>query len=135
MLDVLIRAGLIAVLAIFCYDVFHPFLDLMLASMILAVTMYPLHRLLRARLGSDGRAASAIVLIGIAIMLVPLYLLGISVAESAEHALGVIKSGEYHVPPPPDSVSSWPVIGNACTASGCRLPPISRRWRGSSRLN
>jgi len=111
LLDVLIRAGLIAVLAIFCYDVFHPFLDLMLASMILAVTMYPLHRLLRARLGSDGRAATAIVLLGIAIMLVPLYLLGISVAESAEHALGVIKSGEYHVPPPPDSVSSWPVIG------------------------
>ena len=57
LLDVLIQAGLIAVLAVFCYGVFHPFRDLMLWSMILAVTLYPLHTRLRHRLGSDGRAA------------------------------------------------------------------------------
>jgi hypothetical protein len=85
LLDVLIRAGLIAVLAIFCYDVFRPFLDLMLASVILAVTLYPARRCSNPD-GSDGprrdrgrtarhrnnaRAA---------------HLVGISVAESAEHA-------------------------------------------------
>ena len=32
LLDVLIRAGLIAVLVIVCYQIFHPFLDLMLWS-------------------------------------------------------------------------------------------------------
>jgi predicted PurR-regulated permease PerM len=111
LLDVLIRAGLITVLAIFCYEVFRPFLDLMLWSMILAVTLYPLQTKLRPRLGSDGRTATAIVLIGIATMLVPLYLLGISLAESAEQALDVVKTGEYHIPPPPDSVAAWPLIG------------------------
>ena len=64
LLDVLIQAGLIAVLAVFCYGVFHPFRDLMLWSMILAVTLYPLHTRLRHKLGSDGRAATLIVLIG-----------------------------------------------------------------------
>ena len=88
LLDVLIRAGLIAVLAIFCYSVFHPFLDLMLWSMILAVTLYPLHTRLRHRLGSDGRAATLIVLIAIATMLAPVYFLGMSLAESVEHAVG-----------------------------------------------
>ena len=67
LLDVLIQAGLIAVLAIFCYGVFHPFLDLMLWSLILAITLYPLHPWLRRKLGSDGRAATLIVLIAIAI--------------------------------------------------------------------
>ena len=42
MLDVLIRAGLIAVLAIFCFRIFVPFLNLMVWALILAITMYPL---------------------------------------------------------------------------------------------
>jgi predicted PurR-regulated permease PerM len=111
LLDVLIRAGLIAVLAIFCYGVFHPFLDLMLWSMILAVTLYPLHIRLRRKLGSDGRAATLIVLIAIATMLAPVYLLGMSLADSVEHAVSVIRHDEYHIPPPPESVAGWPLVG------------------------
>jgi predicted PurR-regulated permease PerM len=101
LLDVLIQAGLIAVLAVFCYGVFHPFRDLMLWSMILAVTLYPLHTRLRHKLGSDGRAATLIVLIGIATMLLPVYFLGISLADSVEHAVSLIRNDEYHIPPPP----------------------------------
>ena len=44
LLDVLIRAGLIAILVIFCFRIFRPFLDLMLWSVILAITLYPLNR-------------------------------------------------------------------------------------------
>ena len=111
LLDVLIQAGLIAVLAVFCYGVFHPFRDLMLWSMILAVTLYPLHTRLRHKLGSDGRAATLIVLIGIATMLTPVYFLGMSLADSVEHAVSLIRNDEYHIPPPPESVASWPLVG------------------------
>src|SRR4030095_1330253 len=78
LLDVLIRAGLISVLAIFSYQVFHPFLNLMLWSLILAVTLYPLHTMLKPKLGSDGRTATLIVLIAIFTMLAPVYFLGTS---------------------------------------------------------
>jgi predicted PurR-regulated permease PerM len=111
LLDVLIQAGLIAVLAVFCYGVFHPFRDLMLWSMILAVTLYPLHTRLRHKLGSDGRAATLIVLIGIATMLLPVYFLGMSLADSVQHAVSLIRNDEYHIPPPPESVASWPLVG------------------------
>ena len=47
LLDVLIRAGLIAVLVLFCFQIFHPFLDLMLWSVILAITLYPLQAQLK----------------------------------------------------------------------------------------
>ena len=112
MLDVLIRAGLIAALAIICYRIFHPFLDLMLWSMILAVTLYPLHRRLKRRLGDkDGRTATLIVLLAIAILLLPIYLLATSIAASAENALAVVRSPTFHVPPPAASVADWPLIG------------------------
>ncbi|HSD17947.1 MAG TPA: AI-2E family transporter [Thermomonas sp.] len=111
MLDVLIRAGLIGILLVSCYRVFHPFLDLMLWALILAVTLYPLEARLKRTLGKDSRAATAIVLVVIAILLVPVYLLSVSMVTSVEQALVVAKSGSFHLSPPPDSVAGWPVVG------------------------
>ena len=51
LLDVLIRAGLILALAMLCYQVFSPFLSLMTWALILAVTLYPLHQSLAAKIG------------------------------------------------------------------------------------
>jgi len=112
LLDVLIRAGLIFGLVIFCFEVFKPFLHLMLWSMILATTLYPLHRRLKSRLGnSDRHAATLIVLFAIAVILVPLYLIGISMTDSVQNALVVVKDGKFHIPPPDASVANWPIIG------------------------
>ena len=112
LLDALIRAGLIAVLVIACYQVFHPFLDLILWSVILAITLYPLQSRLKRMLGNkEGRTATLIVLIAIGILIVPLYLLGTSVATSVEKALTIVKSGNFDIPPPSDSVASWPLVG------------------------
>ena len=115
LLDVLIRAGLIAILLVSCYRVFHPFLDLMLWALILAVTLYPLEGKLKRRLGKDSRAATVMVLIVIAILLVPVYLLGVSIVTSVEKALVVVKSGNFHIPPPADSVAV--VMPNRITTS------------------
>lgn len=112
LLDVLIRAGLIAVLVIFCFQIFNPFLDLMLWSVILAITLYPLHRLLKARLGDrDGRAATLIVVVALIILMVPAYLLVDSMAESVDNALTVVKEGSFHIPPPTDKVATFPLVG------------------------
>ena len=63
LLDVLIRAGLIAVLVLFCFEIFSPFRDLMLWSLILAITLYPLQARLKGPLGQrDGRIATLIIL-------------------------------------------------------------------------
>ena len=112
MLDVLIRAGLIAALAAFCYRIFSPFLQLMLWSVILTITLYPLQVALRRRLGNrDGRAAAVIVLIAIGVILVPIYLMGTSITHSVQSALETVKGGEFSIPPPDQSVASWPLVG------------------------
>jgi len=112
LLDTLIRAGLVAALVVACYEVFSPFLSLMVWALILAVTLYPLHGMLRRRLGGgEGRAATLLVVIAIAILLVPAYLLGASLTESVQGAIAVVKEGKLHLPAPPDAVAQWPLIG------------------------
>ncbi|GAB3396392.1 AI-2E family transporter [Azotobacter armeniacus] len=112
LLDVLIRAGLVAVLTIYCYMVFRPFLELMLWSMILAVMLYPLQRRLGARLGHhEGRTASLIVVVGLLILMVPTYLLGISLVDSAQQVMETVRSDSLRIPPPSESVADWPLIG------------------------
>ncbi|MDR5740939.1 AI-2E family transporter [Caballeronia sp. LZ016] len=112
LLDVLIRVGLIAVLAVFCFRIFAPFLNLMIWALILAVTLYPLQTMLRRRFGGrDGLAATLIVLVAFAVVLAPTCLLALALADSVEHALAVIRSDSIHIPPPDASVAKWPLIG------------------------
>ncbi len=112
LLDTLIRAGLIASLVFACYEVFRPFLSLMAWALILAVTLYPVHGMLKARIGGgEGRSATLLVLIATAILLVPAYLLGASLTESVQSVIAVVKVDGVHLPPPPASIADWPLIG------------------------
>lgn len=112
LLDVLIRAGLITVLVLFCYDIFHPFLNVMLWALILAVTLYPLNQKLGAKLGNRyGWAAIILVLLGLVILMLPLSLLGASIADSVKGGMHTIEAGQFEIPPPPATVEAWPLIG------------------------
>jgi predicted PurR-regulated permease PerM len=112
LLDALLRAGLITLLAVFCFKVVLPFLNLLVWSVILAVTLYPLQVRLRHRLGNkDGYTATLIVLIAIAIIIVPTYLLGVAMVDSVINAMTIVKTEGLPIPLPPDSVASWPLVG------------------------
>lgn len=112
LLDVLIRAGLITVLVLFCFQIFEPFLNLMLWAVILAITLYPLHTLLKRKLGNkDGRAATLIVVVALALLMVPIYLLGTSITESVEGALAILKSDTVTIPLPNEKIATLPLIG------------------------
>lgn len=114
LLDVLIRVGLILVLAMFCYQIFHPFMSLMLWSLILAVTLYPLNQLLAAKLGNrPGWAAVIVVVLGLAGLMVPLTLLGASIVDSVQSAMHTVETGQFVIPAPPNGVQDWPLIGSA----------------------
>jgi predicted PurR-regulated permease PerM len=112
LLDVFIRAGLIAALVIFCFEIFRPFFDLVVWSLILATTIYPLQVRLKRRTGyRDGRTAMLIVVVALAIMLAPTYLLGAAVVDSVDNAIGALKSGSLRIPAPAEAVAAWPLVG------------------------
>ncbi|MNZ41140.1 putative inner membrane protein [compost metagenome] len=49
--------------------------------------------------------------IAIAILMVPIYLLGASLADSVENALTMVRDGNFHIRPPAESVADWPLVG------------------------
>ena len=112
MLEVLIRAGLIAVLAALCYVVFAPFLTLMAWAVILAVTLYPLHRWLARRLGErQGLAATILVLVACVLIIAPTALLLNSFGSSVQDFITAVRENTLVVPPPRAGIRDWPLVG------------------------
>jgi predicted PurR-regulated permease PerM len=112
LIDVLIRAGLVLALAMLCYRIFAPFLVLMVWALILAVTLFPLHRLLAARMGGRrGWAATLITLLGVALIVVPSAVLLNSIGDSVHRLINEVQQGTLQIPPPRPGVAEWPLVG------------------------
>lgn len=112
LLDVLIQAGLVGALAVVCYQIFSPFLTLMLWALILAVTLYPLHQMLARRFGGQqGRAATALVLAGFLLIVTPVVLLSSSLADSITGFVHDVRDNTLTIPAPSEAVAGWPIVG------------------------
>ena len=112
LLDVLIRAGLIVAMAVLCYQVFSPFLTLMLWALILAVTLYPLHRSLAAKMGGrEGWSATLLVLLGTLVIVVPTAVLMSSIGDSVQQLITDVQKNTLEIPPPREGVAEWPLVG------------------------
>ncbi len=112
LLDVFIRAGLILALAALCYQVFSPFLTLMVWAVILAVALYPVQQFLAARMGGkQGLAATLLVLLCIALVIVPTAVLMSSLGDSVHQLVIDVQEDRLEIPAPPEAVATWPVVG------------------------
>src|SRR4249920_1670483 len=110
LLDVLIRAGLILALVVLCYQVFAPFLTLMIWALILAVALYPLHRYLANKMGGkQGLAATILVLLGVAVIIVPTAVLMSSLGDSVHQLIIDVQENTLEIPAPPDAIATWPL--------------------------
>ena len=112
LMDIFIRAGLILALVILCYEIFSPFLALMVWALILAITLYPGHQKLANKMGGkQGRAATVIVLVGILLIVAPTTLLVSSIGDSVHHLINGVRDNTLQIPPPSQAVAEWPVVG------------------------
>jgi predicted PurR-regulated permease PerM len=118
LLDVLIRASLILGLALLCYRVFAPFLTLMAWALILAIALYPLHRLVARKIGGrQGLAATLVVLLGCVLIVLPTAILMSSLGDSIERLVHGVQANTIEIPAPPDSIATWPFIGKKLHAA------------------
>jgi len=112
LMDVLIRASLLAVLVFLCYTVFSPFLTLMAWSIILAVTLYPLHQRIARRLKNKQWLASTILaIVACVLIIVPSALLLNSLADSVRDFVGSVQNNTLTIPAPRESIAKIPIIG------------------------
>ncbi|MHC1742916.1 MAG: AI-2E family transporter [Syntrophobacteraceae bacterium] len=112
LLDVLIRAGLILAMAMLCYQVFSPFLTLMVWALILAVTIYPLHQALSDKIGGkQGLASILLVVVGIVLTVVPTAMLMSSLGDSVHRLVNDVQHNSLKIPAPRPGVEEWPLVG------------------------
>jgi predicted PurR-regulated permease PerM len=122
LLEVLIRAALILIMAVLCYQVFAPFLVLMEWALILSVTLYPLHqRLARHMGGRQGWAATLIAVLGILVIVAPAAVLVNSMGDSLHRIISDVQQNKLEIPPPRARIAELPIVG----------PRIHEAWQAA----
>ena len=101
LLDVFIRGGLVLVLVLLCYLIFAPFLRMMSWALILAVTIYPLHQMVAARIGGkQGLAATLLVLLAVGVIITPTVMLVNEFGDSVQRLINNVQNNTLQVPAP-----------------------------------
>jgi len=99
-------------LAYVCFKILSPFLSIVVWGIIIAVAVYPGHLSLTTRLGGRAKmSATLIAVIGIAVIVVPVLLVGGSVIDSLKQISESWADGTMTVAAPNESVAEWPLIG------------------------
>jgi predicted PurR-regulated permease PerM len=90
----------------------RPFLSIILWSLILTVTLYPVFDWF-VRLTGGRRKLSAAILTGLSLLVFtgPVIWLGLSMVEGLATLSERLNAGAITIPPPPDEVRTWPLIG------------------------
>ncbi len=102
----------LALLLISCYLIIEPFITLMVWASVLAITLYPLQKIIAARLrGRNGWAAGLITVVMLLVLIVPAVWLLLSTVQEVKELAELYRAGKFHIPPPSKNVKDWPVIG------------------------
>ena len=122
-LEVSIHVGLVVLLAAACLAILRPFLPLVAWGIVIAIAVYPAYRRLRSVLRGRGTLAAVLfTLLFLAILIVPLALLTDTMIEGLQTLTAHVRDGSFGIPPPPNGVETWPIIG----------PPLYNLWNTAS---
>lgn len=107
-----IQIAAIVILVTYCLDIVGPFVGLVIWGLVLAVAIHPIHVKLTSALGGREKwAATIIILIGVAIVIVPGWIMTQSVISSITEFAQAAKAGTLDIPPPNANVATWPLVG------------------------
>ncbi len=110
--EIFIRLTLIAVMGVTCFLLMRPFLNLILASIIIAIGVYPGYRMVTNALGGRANLAAALcTILLLVVMVLPAALLAGTLADGISGIIHQVQEGKLSIPPPPASLESVPLIG------------------------
>jgi predicted PurR-regulated permease PerM len=111
-MDTSIKLGVVVLILVWCFDIIRPFIIPVAWGMIIAVAVYPLYVKLNQSLGDrKSLSATLLTIVALLILLVPSSSLTNSMIDSVLSIGHDLKDGTLVVPPPPDRVVEWPVVG------------------------
>ena len=131
LIELLLPLLILALLIALCVQLLIPFVGLLLWTLILAICFYPVHLKLRRKM--SNRMSATVIGIGLAaLILVPTAIAAISAASTVPRTIAKLKSGEQHIPAPPDALNSIPLVGAkmhaAWTQAANDMPAFAKQF-------
>ena len=110
--EISVRLSLVAVIVVWCFVIFRPFIIPIFWAIIIAVALFPMFKKLKRLVGGkDGLAGTVFVLVALAILIVPTYEFTASIVDTTRVVNDQVQAGTLSVPEPRESVRGWPFIG------------------------
>lgn len=107
-----IRIGVLLVLVAWCFQITRPFIGPIVWGVIIAIAIFPIHRALLTLLGGrNGLSASLLTVVMLVVLVWPTVVLTGALLDNLQLLSDTLDAGSLDVPPPPEGVASWPVIG------------------------
>jgi predicted PurR-regulated permease PerM len=111
--EISIRLGTLFLLLGLCLLILAPFMGIVIWALIIATAAEGSCAWLAKRLGGRrGLAATVLVLCSLLLLIVPSVLLSETLIGGAKHFAADLADGKLSVPPPPDKIADWPVVGS-----------------------
>ena len=115
--DTTLRVGILLAMLYWCFHIMSPFLYPIIWGAIIAVASFGSYQKLSSAIGDRPTLAAILVtIIFLAVMIVPIALLTESMATGVEALADEAQQGMLKIPPPPESVADWPLIGESLHA-------------------
>ena len=116
-MEAAVRIGVLFLLVAWCFRIIQPFFIAIVWGMIIAVASVPAYRWLQTRMGGRANPAAILtVVLLLTILVVPTVMLSDTLVESVTALSQQLTAGTLRIPPPPDVVAGWPVIGKSLAA-------------------
>lgn len=110
--DITIRLVILALIIAWCFLIVHPFANIIMWSIILALAIYPLHSILTKKLGNRPKIASFIIVFSmLVIIFLPVGLMIAQLMEEVKEIRTIYQDGTLAIPPPTEKVKDWPFVG------------------------
>lgn len=107
-----VRLSLLALLVFWCLRILAPFLNPIIGGVVIAIAVKtPYAKLSKALGGRPKLAAVLMVAIALLVLIVPTLALGANLVDSTAGLSDELIHDQVKVPPPPDSVADWPIVG------------------------
>ncbi len=103
----------LVLLLLACYLIIEPFITLIVWAGVMAITLYPLQKIIASKLGGrNGWAATIVTLLMLILLITPAVWLLLSTVNEVKELAEIYRTGQFNIPPPPENVKDWPIIGN-----------------------
>jgi predicted PurR-regulated permease PerM len=110
--EIAIRLGVLAVVAAWCLRIIEPFVGIVLWGWIIAIAVAgPFEVMARGLGGRRALAATLLVILTLGVVVTPAVMLSETLISGAQHFATDVTQGSLEIPPPPDRVAHWPIVG------------------------